>query len=298
MSRRFRYLAEYAGYRAATGAIARSSPEGARRIGHRLGSLAYRLDARRRRLALANLELALPELSEAERRRVARDSFRGFGAAACEALVAGRLGPAGIVPRIAVESWEPLDRALAGGRGAFLMSAHFGAWEIASYAVGARVSRLHLLARPPNNPRVAAHLQALRERWGHRQIAKQGAGLRMLRAVRRGEVVGLLIDQRVRPAQGVRVPFFGREVWATPMLAYLSLRTGTPVVPLFCRPEGAGGYRLRLGAAITPDATEPSEEAQAVQSQTVLTARYLEVIEAEIRRDPGLWLWPHRRWEL
>lgn len=297
MSRRLRYLAEYAGYRAATGAIARSSLEDARRIGHRLGSLAYRLDARRRRLALANLELALPELSEAERRRVARDSFRGFGAAACEALVAGRLGPAGIVPRIAVESWEPIDRALAGGRGVFVMSAHLGAWEIAAYALGARVDRLHLLARPPNNPRVAAHLLALRERWGHRQIAKSGAGLKMLRAIRRGEMVGLLIDQRVRPAQGVRVPFFGREVWATPMLAYLSLRTGAPVVPLFCRPEGAGGYRMHLGAAIEPDASEPSEEAQTVEAQIRLTARYLKVVEAEIRRDPGLWLWPHRRWE-
>lgn len=294
MSRRsLRYLAEYAGYRAATGAIARSSPEGARRIGRRLGALAYRLDARRRRLALANLALALPELPEEERRRIARDSFRGFGAAACDALVAGRLGPAGIVPRVAVESWEPLDRALAGGRGAFLMSAHLGAWEIATYAVGARIGRLHLLARPPNNPRVAAHLLALRERWGHRQIAKQGAGLKMLRAVRRGEAVGLLIDQRVRPAQGVRVPFFGHEVWATPMLAYLSLRTGAPVVPTFCRPEGAGGYLLRFEPAIEPGAAESTDEAQAA-----LTARYLAVVEAEIRKDPGLWLWPHRRWEL
>lgn len=294
MSRRLRYLAEYAGYRAATGALARASPETARRIGHRLGSLAFRLDGRRRRLALANLALALPELSEEERLEVARESFRTFGAGTCEAVVAARLGPAGISPRVAVESWEPLDRALAGGGGAFLMTGHLGAWEIAAYPVGDHVGRLHLLARPPNNPRVADHLQALRERWGHRQIAKRGAGIRMLRAVRRGEMVGLLIDQRVRPSQGVRVPFFGHDAWATPMLAYLSIKTGAPVVPTFCRPVGAGGYHLRFEPAIEPPAgAEPSDEAQ-----VELTARYLAVVEAEIRKEPGMWLWPHRRWEL
>lgn len=291
--RRLRYGVEYAGYRAAAGALGLCSLERARRIGQGLGSLAYGIDRARRRLALANLALALPERSPAEHRQIARDSFRSFGAAACESVVAARLGPDGIAPRFEVEGWEHLERARAGGGGVFLMSAHLGPGELAAYPVGERVGRLHLLARPPNNPRVADHVLALRERWGHRVIAKRGAGLKMLRAIRRGGVVGVLIDQRVRPGQGIRVPFFGRPALASPMLAYLSLQTRAPVVPAFCRAEGAGGYRLRFHPALAPDAPEPSRQAEAA-----LTERYLAVVESEIRASPGLWLWPHRRWEL
>lgn len=291
--RSLRYRLEYAGYRAVAGLIGRCSPEAARRIGHGLGLLAYRVDAFRRRLALANLALALPELSDAERRRIARDSFRHFGAGTCETIAAARLGPGEIVPRFEVEGWENLDRACAGGRGVFLMTAHLGPFEIALYPLGDRIGRLHLLARPPNNPWVAEHFLELRERWGHRVIAKRGAGLKMLRAILRGGTVAVLIDQRVGPAEGILVPFFGHSASASPMLAYLSLKTRAPVVPVTCRPEGAGRYRLHLGEAIEPDASEPSAEAQ-----VALTARYLAVVEAEIREEPGLWLWPHRRWEL
>ena len=149
-----------------------------------------------------------------------------------------------------------------------------------------------MVAQPPNNPHVAADLERMRIRSGSLLIGKQGAGHRMLNAVRRGGVVGILIDQRVRPEVGVLVLFFGREVWTSPVLAFLSLLTRIPVVPAFCYPRGDDRYVLRFLPAIEPDAPAPGREAE-----TALTARYLAVVEAEIRRRPELWLWLHRRWE-
>jgi KDO2-lipid IV(A) lauroyltransferase len=287
-----RHRLEYAAYVAAKRALALRSHEAARAAGRRLGALAHRLDRRRRELALANLGLALPELPDPERRRIARESFEQFGAGMFEMVSAAQREAEEILPRFALEGLEHLEAARAGGRGVFMMTGHFGPWEVAPYPLCARFGPIHLVARPPDNPLVAADLAAMRERLGNLVVPKRGAARRMLTAVRRGGMVGILIDQRVSPDVGVLVPFFGRQVWTSPVLAYLSLLTRAPVIPAFCYPEGAGGYRMRLDPPIHPDAPERSREAE-----TALTARYLAAVEAEIRKAPGLWLWPHRRWE-
>lgn len=287
-----RHRFEYVAYLAAKRVLLALPHRTARRVGHGLGSLGHTLLRSRRRLTLANLALALPELSPEERRRVARETFRHFGAALCEVVSASRLGPKGVGPLFDVEGDEHLEAARVPGRGLFMMTAHLGPWEVAAYPMGARFGTVHLVARPPDNPFVAADLERMRARFGNRLITKAGAGHRMLNAVRKGETVGLLIDQRVRADVGVLVPFFGHEVWTSPVLAYLSLLTRIPVVPTFCEPRGADRYRLRFLPAIAPDAPGPGREAE-----TALTARYLGIVEAEIRRRPELWLWMHRRWE-
>ena len=287
-----RHRVEYAAYRAAKRFLLTLPHAAVRRVGHGLGAAGYTLLRSRRRLALDNLALALPELAAPERRRVARESFRQFGAALCEAISASRMEPEAIGTRFDVEGEEHRAAAQVPGRGLFLMTAHFGPWEVAAYPIGNLFANLQLVARPPDNPYVAADLERMRARFGSRLITKAGAGHRMLNAVRRGGTVGLLIDQRVRPEVGVLVPFFGRPVWTTPVLAYLSLVTRAPVLPAFCYPAGADRYLLRFLPAIEPDAPAPGKEAE-----TALTARYLAVVEAEIRRRPELWLWMHRRWE-
>lgn len=286
-----RHRIEYAAYLAAKRVLLTLPHATARRVGHGLGDLGFALLRGRRRIVLDNLALALPEVDVAERRRVARESFRHFGAALCEVITAWRLTAEGVSPLFDVEGDEHLTAARPPGRGLFLMTAHFGPWEVAAYPMGARFDDLQLVARPPDNPHVAADLERMRERFGSRLITKAGAGHRMLNAVRKGGVVGILIDQRVRPEVGVLVPFFGREVWTTPVLAYLSLLTRIPVVPAFCYPRGEDRYLLRFLPAVEPDAPGPGKEAEAA-----LTARYLAVVEAEIRRRPELWLWLHRRW--
>lgn len=291
-----RHRIEYAAYLAVKRLLLSLPHATARRFGRGLGSVGYALLASRRRLALDNLALALPELDSEARERVAREAFRQFGSSLCEVISASKLGPEGIAPLFAVEGEEHLEAARAAappGRGVFVMTGHFGPWEVAAYPLGLRFGTVHVVARPPDNPFVAADLERMRARFGNHLIAKAGAGHRMLNAIRQGHPVGILIDQRVRPEVGILVPFFGREVWTSPVLAYLSLLTRAPVVPTFCTPEGAEGYRLRFLPVIAPDAPGPGAEAEAA-----LTARYLAVVEAEIRRRPELWLWMHRRWQV
>jgi KDO2-lipid IV(A) lauroyltransferase len=276
-------------------ALVRLPHQTCRTLGRGLGDLAWHLDRRHRRVALDNLALALPELPEAERRRIARACFRHFGGALFDALSAQRFDLVELCRRTTSEDWAPLiaARQSAAPRGVFAMTAHLGLWEHASHALGGWAGPVHVVGRPLDNPWLDRDLAEVRGRFGSRLLSKHGAARRMIRAIDAGDTVALLIDQRVHPRDGIELPFFGRPAWTTPILAWLSLRLEVPVVPGFGFPEPGGRYRVVLREAIHPPPGGDPDDEQAVRS---LTARYLAATEEEIRRRPEQWLWLHRRW--
>lgn len=267
----------------------------ARSLGRGLGALAWHLDRRHRRVAVDNLALALPELTAAERLRIARGCFRHFGGALFDTLSAHRFDLVELCRRTTHEDWMPLiaARQAAAPRGVFVMTAHLGMWEHAAHALGGWSGPVHVVGRPLDNPWLDRDLTELRSRFGNRLLTKRGAVRRMIRAIDAGETVALLIDQRVQPQEGIELPFFGRPAWSTPFLASLSLRLGVPVVPGFGFPEPGGRYRVRLREPIHPPPGRADDDEEAVRE---LTARYLAAMEAEIRLQPEQWLWMHRRW--
>jgi hypothetical protein len=113
----------------------------------------------------------------------------------------------------------------------------------------------------------------------------------MLNALRRGGNVAIVFDQRVKPWNGILIPFLGRNAWITPLVASLSIHTGAAVVPVSCVPEAAGRYRVTLLPPILP-------EGKGLVAEVALTRRYLEPLERQIRERPELWLWMHRLWRL
>lgn len=298
--RSLRYDAEYLAYLAVRG-LARLLPHRfARGLGRGIGRLAHAVLGRHRRIAADNLALALPELGEGERRRTVRACFEHFGLALADAISAARFDLVELCRRLDLEGWEHLQEAereiarRGAGTGAFILSAHLGLWEIAAYPPGIYGGPLHVVGRPVDNPRLDRELARARARFGNRLIPKRGAARPMLRVLSRGGRVGILIDQRARPEEGIWVPFFGRPSYTTPILARLALRTGAPVVAIFGYPLPGGRYRVVLREPIWPEAAGGLEGEEAVAE---LTRRYLEVCEREIREHPEMWLWMHERWK-
>ena len=122
-------------------------------------------------------------------------------------------------------------------------------------------------------------------------IDKRAALRPVLRALGRGAMVGILLDQNAARREGVFVPFFGRPASTSKSIAVLALRTGTPIVPAFIRREDAGTHRVVVGP---PLPLSPSGDVEA--AIVALTARCTEAIEAAIRTTPEQWLWMHDRW--
>jgi KDO2-lipid IV(A) lauroyltransferase len=174
----------------------------------------------------------------------------------------------------------------------FILSAHVGFWELVPPVVALYRGPMSIVVRPADNPHLDRELCALRERFGNEVVPKRGAARRILERLRAGGRVGILIDQRVQPKEGIEVPFFGRPALTSPILARLSLRTGAAVVPVAAFPEPHGRYRLIARPAILPPEGATDDEA----TVAALTRRYLEVAEEDIREHPAQWLWMHRRW--
>lgn len=287
-----RHRVEYGLFRLLKGALRALPHPTARALGRRVGNLAWRLDRRRREVALRNMALALPEIPEAERERLVRQCFQHFGSALCDAISSTRFDAVEICRHFTLEGWEHLEEAESRGKGIFILSAHLGLWELVPPVVGLYRGPMHIVVRPADNPYLDAELRALRERFGNHVIPKRGAARRMLEVLRDGGRVGILIDQRVQEKEGITVPFFGHPALTSPVLAKLSLRTGAAVVPVAAYPEPGGRYRVVVRPAILP----PQEGKGDDEAVAALTRRYLEIAEEDIRKHPALWLWMHRRW--
>ncbi|MBM3310782.1 MAG: hypothetical protein FJY80_04670 [Candidatus Aminicenantes bacterium] len=261
-------------------------------LGDGAGRLAFWLDARHRTVALRNLAAAFGRTTPAPARRaIALRSFRHFGRTVFDTLVLSRRSRAAVLALVDVEGRPNLEAALAEGRGALVFTAHFGNWEVGCGPI-AQVAPFGVVARALDNPLIDRDLVRARERLGVRVINKVGASRRILRALQRNEVVGLLIDQNVLQREAVFVEFFDRLAGTTPGLAAFHLKSGAPLVPLFIDPAPAGRYRLRLHEPLRfPPTGSPEEDVLKI------TRFCTKMIEAEVRRRPEAWLWVHKRWQ-
>jgi Kdo2-lipid IVA lauroyltransferase/acyltransferase len=261
-----------------------------RRCGAMLGRVVYLLDRFHRRIALDNLAQAFPSKPADERVALARAMFGHFGSLLLELLKFGSLSDEDILRRVDIDGEERVRHAHEKGRGVLLFTGHFGYWEMHALAHSLRLTRMAVLARPLDNPRLHRMLEAIRTRTGNSVIYRQGAIRKVLRQLGANHTVALLIDQHLHTPDAVYVDFFRRPAATTSALAALALRTGAPVIPSFALPLPHGRYRLVYEHPVEP----PRENSpEAIRE---FTQRCTDILEMYVRRHPELWLWMHRRW--
>ncbi|MCD4749858.1 MAG: lysophospholipid acyltransferase family protein [Thermoanaerobaculales bacterium] len=258
-------------------------------MGTLLGGLFHRLARRRGRIIRFNLGLAYPELKLRERERLALDVGRHFGRALLATLRIQRMRPEKLLRLVKVEGQEHLDAVVQGARGAFFLSAHLGAWEVAALYLGLTLpGGFGVVHRPLDNPLLESELEDFRRQFGNRMLGKKAVLRAILGEIKAGQPVGILIDQKTRSRDGgVDVPFFGHPAKTHPILARVVLKTDTPVIPVFAYAERGGRFTLSFG---------PPVPVEAQDDVISLTARYTAVTEEAIRRRPEQWLWYHDRW--
>ena len=276
--------------RAAAALAPRLSFPMAANIGRALGSLAWAIDERHRTVAMNNLAIAFPQMPESRRLQLARRAFEQSGRTAIEMLWSAALDDRRLPEVATFEGKDTLDAALAEGRGALITTAHFGNWELMGVALAHVGVPMNVIARRIDDPGVEAVLHRLRTRTGARVIYKDDAVRTALKTLRDGEVVGVLIDQNTLPSQACFVPFFDRLAATTRISAQLHVRTGAPIVMLFCVPEG-DRYRF----VIEPlDDDGVADDGNGTVERLTATATLQ--IERHIREHPEAWLWIHDRW--
>jgi Kdo2-lipid IVA lauroyltransferase/acyltransferase len=267
---------------------------GARRLGAALGALAFILARGERKKALASLARAFPNASEADRVALARASFRHLGTCATEMCCLRQIDRAlDLYVELPSSERAVLEDALAEGHGVVFVTGHVGNFELMARRIGRGGFPCHTIAKEASDPRTTVLIQKTRESGGVRVLWRGSERIvrDMFGVLKRGEVLGLLIDQDTR-VQGVFVDFFGEKAFTPRAAADLALRTGAAIVMgfIFRRPDG--GHRIELGRIPLPPSTSDRDADSVALTQTMTSA-----IERAIRSAPEAWVWMHQRWK-
>ncbi len=266
--------------------IARLEWRDAQRLGAALGALAWRLGGRDRRRALDHLAIAFPTLPAPEREAMARRSFRHFGTMLGESLwLAGH--DAAEIPRLVeMHGWEEVEAARRDERPVIIVTGHCGNWELLAAALNVRGLGMSVVARGLHEPGLQETLLALRARFGTRTIVRgtAGAARDLLRVLRGGGALGMLIDQDTE-VEGVWIDFFGRKAWTPVGAAELASRFNAVVLPTFIERRIDGSHVARIQPRLEL-ASDPVTATQQMHDR----------IAEQIRRVPEQWVWMHRRW--
>lgn len=260
--------------------------------GEWMGVLGYRLSARYRRVADKNLRLAFGDaLSDADRQALIKRVFRNFARMALvEFLKSSYLTPRSLGCLVRVDDFAAIDALLARGKGVILVSAHLGNWELLARRAGRDGYGVLVVARQSEDAAFNEITDRLRENGGYTVHPRGDSPRALLRKLRGNGVIAILCDQK---SEDVFVPFFGHSAGTVSGPAVLALKTGAPILPMFCPRQPDGTYRMETLPEID---TTPTGDTEADTRR--IMADVTAAIEEMVRRYPDQWLWMHDRWRM
>ena len=190
---------------------------------------------------------------------------------------------------------ELLETLLARGRGLVLLTPHMGSFEVSAQAYAERFGArqpITVLYRPARQAWLRQLEEPARARDHLATAPAQLSGVRrMLRALRRGETVGLLPDQVPPEGMGVWVPFFGQPAYTMTLAARLVQQTGAAVAVLWTeRLPGGSGYAVHASALPVPLPENADDEAASALAIN-------RSMEAVILKKPDQYLWGYHRYK-
>ena len=262
-------------------------------LGWLVGWLGWVLHVRRR-VILANLRLAFPEKSEAERRAIARRTLATLGRSTGEFLALPFLSRQELEALFVYDpgAWEGYLAARDRGKGVIACTAHFGNFEALASVhnlKGVKITTISRRMRPEWFDR--AWRRARRSTGVEEVVVKPGDTLKgALRALKSGRVLGYVIDQNVHG--GIFPTFFGVPAATAATPYWLAARTGAAVVFVLDIPLLDGRHRILIEGPLDPPRSGDAER-DALAFMQDLNDR----LERRIREYPQLWYWLHRRWK-
>ncbi|MBF5059228.1 lysophospholipid acyltransferase family protein [Candidatus Neptunochlamydia vexilliferae] len=252
-------------------------------LGKGLGTLAYFVMTKYRKRTLSNLALAgIHPL-----KKTARKAFQNLAITCLEYPKFSRLKQSGKI--IHCENPEIAQKLIDAGTGVIFFCGHQANWELLFFEGTERMPGV-AIGRPIKNKALYDWVVAIREKFGGKIITPKQGLKEGLRALRQGKFLGIVGDQGM-PESPYAFDFFGKRAWTTPLPAILSYRTGCPIMTATIRRE-KGKYLIHYSDPIWPNKEEKLESEIHRMMKSALA-----ILEEDIEKRPGQWLWQHNRWK-
>lgn len=245
------------------------------------------------RVAEINLRFALPDLTDTVREEILRGSFESIGRQVGFLSGLGRLSGEEAKSLFDIEGLEHFETAKADDRPVFLLSGHFGGWEVLVTVAPLFCGSANFIFRPPDNPRLEKFIYDIRSRFGTGLVGRRtGARQKMGQLLAAHENVIILLDVNWQERGGVFVEYFGRPASTAASMAEFVLEHNAAIIPTFAIwDKEKQRYLLRFEPELKFDLPGDREKDVIAITQTSTTA-----IERVVREFPDQWQWFHKRW--
>ncbi len=255
--------------------------------------LLYRAIGYRRKVVLDNLRRCFPDASAAEIEELVRQSYRNLADVTLESLKGNTMPLETMLERFHYpDAMEPVNRYLRQGQPVIITSGHLGNWEWLVPTMGLKLEGVALgVYKPLTNRYMDAYIRRTRNRGNMNLCSIKEVSATMERLA--GQPVGLILGSDQSPSNPDRahwVPFFGHETAFLPGAEIFARRYQAPVVQVIIHRTRRGHYELHC-SEICP---APGPEVPEME----ISRQYAARMEADIREQPGNWLWTHKRWKL
>lgn len=220
-----------------------------------------------------------------------RQALRNYAWYMTDFLRAYRVREADLEGAVDPAEWQRFVELARSGRGVIVAGMHTGNWDYAGFIMNRSGLPFFVVADRLKPPAFDRFVQERRQALGMTTIPVDQAARGMLRALRQGKSIGILVDRPVGPAEGVPVTFFGETCYLPSGAAALALRTGAKIVPAGMRRSSDGGYKIDLDFSIE---TEPTGD-QAVEARALMQ-KIVSCHERWIAMEPEQWYMFRRMW--
>ena len=260
-----------------------------------LGSLAFVFDKRHRVRATQHLLHAGMVSDKKEARKLAKRNFKSLARLSVDTFkIDAGMTPENVSEHVKVSgSKQAIKLALEDKKPIIAIAPHLAnfAFIPTVYAMMTEKTMLSVI-RPYDNPYLGEIMERIQVRYGSEQCAQKGAMKNLLKALKRGDSIGMVVDQHPGRKNGVATTFFGHPALTHASPAMLHLKTGAPLCPVAMpRLEEPGTFEFVFKDPIT---LTPSKDRAA--DVLILAQKCADAMEEFVREYPEQWFWPHRRW--
>ncbi len=252
----------------------------------------YYLNKKYNAISMANLNLVYEnKISLEEKKRIILESYKSLLFNFYEFIENQSASKETILSKAKIENEEIITKAIKENRKIIIVSAHYGAWELAIPYIALKFGTLCIVNRKMNNPLINKMYKKVRDRNNIVMVEKKEAGKGLIKALKQNHNVSVVIDQHIK--NGVEIDFLGKKVMATDSTSRLALKFDAVIIPVFCQMNDFRDSTLKVYDAIDPLKIDFKMDDK-IKELTILQNK---VVEKQIKMEPSQWFWQHKRWK-
>ena len=258
-------------------------------LGRSIGAIIWAFMPMRRRIVKIQMSSAFGMGMENLRRLVLK-VFMNQGVILVDMVRYAFLSDDQIRKTIVVEGKEHLDEARATGRGLMLITGHIGNWEILSHLSRLLGIEFCVMADVRKDARLESVADGIRARSGATILPPKGKALMLIRELKKGRTIGMVVDKRGKPKGGLYCTVFGMPAVTNPAPAFIAIRGNALVLPVYVVKRN-GAYHICFSRAV--DTAGFGEGKEGIQALSDFMQSW---VASVVRQYPDQWFWLYSRW--